>query len=210
MIVKGNPLLAGASGKLKGLVVKQYSGKTVLTTVPDMSRRKLSQKQIAANERMQEAIYAAKYITGNPRSKQRACERLQVPPNKIFRALVKQFLLTDDYDKILGETEQEKRDQKTLTALKTTIISKIPDAEVFLFGNRAKGAINAQNDWDLLILTNKMYPQTRKWELQEKLFAITIQQGTRVNLLLAQKDKWNTDKEFALIRKRIEQELVAI
>lgn len=210
MIITGNPLLVGASGKLKGLVVKQYQDKTVLSAIPDMSHRKLSQKQLAANERMQEAIFSAQHITKNPIQKQRACERLQVPPNKVFRALVKLFLLNDDYDKVLGETEQEKRDKLTLATLKTTITSKLPDAEIWLFGNRAKGAISAQNDWDLLILTGKNYPQTRKWELQEKLFAITIPQGTRVNMLLAQKDKWNSDKEYEVLRKRIEQELVIV
>jgi hypothetical protein len=53
MIVTGNPLLSGASGKIKNLVVKQYKDKTVITTVPDRSGRKLSQKQKEGNERMQ-------------------------------------------------------------------------------------------------------------------------------------------------------------
>src|SRR5258705_3499388 len=94
MIVTGSPLFIGASGKLKNLVVKQYRDKTVITAVPDMSGRKLSQKQKEANERMRFAIMAAKYITADSRLKQRACEMLQVPPNKVFRAIVKQFLLT--------------------------------------------------------------------------------------------------------------------
>ena len=36
MMVTGNPLLMGASGKLKNIVMKQYEGKTVVTAVPDM------------------------------------------------------------------------------------------------------------------------------------------------------------------------------
>src|SRR6476660_6379315 len=107
MIVTGNPLFIGASGKLKNLVVKQYKDKTVITAVPDMSGRKLSQKQKDANERMQFAIMSAKKITADPRRKQRACEMLQVPPNKVFRAIVKQFLLTDGYGNVFEETEQE-------------------------------------------------------------------------------------------------------
>jgi hypothetical protein len=49
MIVTGNPLLTGVSGKIKNLVVKQYQDKTVITAVPDMSGRKLSQKQKKAH-----------------------------------------------------------------------------------------------------------------------------------------------------------------
>lgn len=210
MIVTGNPLLTGASGKLKNLVVKQYKDKTVITTVPDMSRRKLSQKQKEVNERMQMAIIAARGLTKEPRLKQRACEMLQVPPNKVFRAIVKQFLLTDGYGPIFEETEQEKLDKETLTTLKTIITTEISDAELMLFGNRARGTYDAQSDWDILILTTTDYPQALKWELQEKLFHITIPQGTRVNILLVQKAKWYTGPEYEILRKRIEEELLPV
>ncbi|THU31163.1 nucleotidyltransferase domain-containing protein [Niastella caeni] len=210
MIVTGNPLLTGVSGKLKNLVVKQYKDKTVVTAVPDMSGRKLSQKQKDANERMQFAIISAKKITADPRLKQRACELLQVPPNKVFRAIVKKFLLTDGYGSIFEETEQEILDKKTLATLKAIITTEIPDAELMLFGNRAKGAYDAQSDWDILILTSNNYPKTRKWELQEKLFKVTIQQGTRVNILVAQKAKWHTEQDYETLRKRIEKDLLPI
>jgi predicted nucleotidyltransferase len=210
MKVTGNPLLVGVSGKMKNIVVKQYEDKTVISAVPDMSGRKLTQKQKDANERMQMAIQCAKHITDNPRVKERACKMLGVPPNKVFRAIVKQYLLTNGEDRIFEETEQEKLDKKTLKALKTMITKEIPDAEISLFGNRARGAYDAQSDWDLLILTTNNYPKTRKWELQEKLFAVTLQQGVRVNILLAQKAKWHTEKEFEVIRKRIAGELVEV
>lgn len=210
MKVTGNPLLVGVSGKMKNIIVKQYEDKTVVTAVPDMSGRKLSQKQKEATERMQMAIRCAKAYTANPRLKQRACELLKVPPNKVFRAIVKQFLLTDGHGSIFEENEQEIKDKKTLSTLKTIITTEIPDSELMLFGDRAKGTSDAQSDWDMLVLTTKDYPKTRRWELQEKLFAVTLQQGTRVNILLAQKAKWHTEPEYEILRKRIEKELLPV
>ena len=210
MIVTGNPLLVGVSGKMQNIVVKQYKGKTVITAVPDMSRRKLTQKQKDGNQKMQMAVKYAKALIKNPRQKQRACEMLQVPPNKVFRAVVKQFMLTDGYEGIFEETEQEILDKKTLAALKTIITREIPDAELNLFGNRAKGAYDAQSDWDILILTTNDYPKTLKWKLQEKLFDVTLQQGTRVNILLVQKAKWYTEPEYEILRKRIEKDLLPV
>jgi len=176
-----------------------------------MSGRKLSQKQKDANLRMRFAIMSAKKITADPRLKQRACEMLEVPPNKVFRAIVKQFLLTGGgYGTIFEETEQEKLDIKTLSELKTIITTEIPDAEIMLFGNRAKGAYDSQSDWDMLILTTNDYPQTLKWELQEKLFNVTMKQGTRVNILLAQKAKWQDGQEYEVLRKRIEKEILPV
>jgi predicted nucleotidyltransferase len=208
MIVTGNPLLTGVSGKMKNIVVKQYEGKTVISAVPDMSGRKLNEKQKEANERMQMAINCAQGVVADPRLKARACELLQVPPNKVFRAIVKKYLLTDGYGSIFEETPQEKQDKETLSALKAIIHKDAPDAEIFLFGNRAKGAQDAQSDWDLLVLTPNDHAASLKWELQEKLFNVTIQLGTRVNLLLAQKAKWFTAPEFEVLRKRIESGLL--
>ena len=210
MIVKGNPLLVGVSGKMKNIIVKQYEDKTVITAVPDMSGRKLSQKQKDATERMQMAVICAKAYTEDPRLKQRACELLKVPPNKVFRAIVKQFLLTDGEGSVFEETEQEILDKKTVATLKKIITTEIPNAELNLFGNRAKGAYDAQSDWDILILTTNDYPKTLKWKLQEKLFNVTLQQGTRVNILLAQKAKWYTEPEYEILRKRIEKELLPV
>jgi len=210
MIVTGNPLLMGASGKIKNLVVKQYKDKTVITSVPDMSHRKLSQKQKEANEQMQMAIIAAKGVTEDPRLKQRACEMLKVAPNKVFRAIVRQFLLTDGDGSIFEETEQEKLDKQTLTTLITIVTTEVPGAELMLFGERARGAYDAKSDWDILILTTTDHPQALKWELQEKLFHITIQQGTRANILLVPKVQWYTAPEYQILRKRIEEELMPV
>ncbi len=210
MVSTGNPLLTGVSGRMKNIVVKQYTGKTVITGVPDMSRRKLSPKQKEANLQMRLAIMSAKSITANPGLKQRACERLGVPANKVFRALVKQFLLTDGYGSLFEKSEQEKQDAGTLATLKAIITAEIPDAELMLFGNRAKGVYDAQSDWDILILTTNDYPKTLKWELQEKLFDVTMQQGARVNILLAQKAKWNTEQEYEILRKRVEENMLPV
>ncbi len=69
MIVTGNPLLKRVSGKLKNLVVNSTKGKAVITSIPDISQRKLSQKQKEANEQMQMAIIAAKGVMANPTAK---------------------------------------------------------------------------------------------------------------------------------------------
>lgn len=207
MMVTGNPLLTGVSGKLKNLVVKQYEGKTVITTVPDMSHRKLSPKQKEANKRMRLAIFVARGIMENPGVKQRACEMLGVTPNKVFRAIVKQFLLTGGDGGIFKETEQEKLDKQTLTTLTSIIDTEVPGAALMLFGNRARGTYDVKSDWDILILTTTDHPPALKWELQERLFHITVQQGTRVNILLVSKAQWYTAPEYEVLRTRIEEEL---
>src|SRR5690349_871938 len=168
MIVRDNILLQGASGKVKNLVVKQYPGRTVITSVPDMSKRVLTEKQLEYQERMRFAIDAAQNITSDPRLKKKACELFQVAPNKVFRKIVQQFILTDGQLPMFNETPQEQQDKQTLQSLHSIITTLIPDAEIILFGERAKGVYDKYSDWEFLILTTNEYPKGLKWELQEK------------------------------------------
>jgi hypothetical protein len=74
-------------------VFKNYTGKTVVSKIPDMSRRVLSEKQLAANERMFLANKYAKSLFTTPESKLAERIRLKVPPKKsLYHALVKEYL----------------------------------------------------------------------------------------------------------------------
>jgi hypothetical protein len=47
--VKGNIATEGLSGRVGQLIFKQYGDKTIVSRVPDMSRRKLSEQQKEGN-----------------------------------------------------------------------------------------------------------------------------------------------------------------
>jgi len=93
-----NPLFRQVSGSLGGQIVyKQYHDMTVISKMPDFSKRKLSEKQKEWNERMSMATLYAKYICESKDRKARARIRLNLPPHKpVFQALVKAHL---DYNK---------------------------------------------------------------------------------------------------------------
>jgi predicted nucleotidyltransferase len=209
-MISHNPLLSKASGRLGNIIVKQYGDKTVISAFPDMSRRKLTPKQKEQNQRMKMANRAAKALTRNSVEKQRACELLKVPANKVFRALVKEFLLTDGESPVFRKTEQEKQDDKTLKELKTAILKEVPEAQVMIFGEKVKNPGKPLAHWDLLVLTKDDHPPLKKWELHERLRAITMPLGTQVNLLMVQSDKWEHEQAYEEVRKRIESELVVL
>jgi hypothetical protein len=89
-----NPLFRQVSGSLGGQIVyKQYYDKTVISKMPDMSKRKLSEKQKEWNMRMKMATVYARIICGTEEGKVKARIRLKVPAHKaIFNALVKAHL----------------------------------------------------------------------------------------------------------------------
>jgi hypothetical protein len=87
-----NPLLFGFSGRIGDIVIKRYKDKTVISAVPDMAGRKLSSKQKAANQLMRRANVYARRIMADAKLKAEACRKLEVTPNNLYRALVKDFL----------------------------------------------------------------------------------------------------------------------
>jgi hypothetical protein len=102
--IKNNPLVMGASGKVAGdIVYKTYYDKTVISKVPDMSNRVLSEKQKVWNERMVDAnAYAQSFYTSEE-DKLKARIRLKLPPHKsLYHALIKEWM-----DKCKTGTQEE-------------------------------------------------------------------------------------------------------
>lgn len=73
--------------------LKKYYDKTVMSKMPNMSKRVLSEKQIECNERMRLATLYAKYMYQTEEGKIKARIRLKLPAHKsLFHALVKEHL----------------------------------------------------------------------------------------------------------------------
>jgi hypothetical protein len=94
--VKGNSVMQNASGAIgKEIVFKRYYDKTVISKMPNMSERVLSEKQMESNERLRMANLYAKFIYKTVEGKLAAMIRLKLPPHKsLFHALVKEYLIT--------------------------------------------------------------------------------------------------------------------
>ena len=107
MAIVENLFLKNVSGSVgKQLVFKRYYDKTVLSKMPDMSKRILSEKQLESNERMRLATIYAKYMYKTEEGKIKARIRLKLPAHKsLFHALVKEHL---DLHKHLSLEEVEK------------------------------------------------------------------------------------------------------
>jgi hypothetical protein len=85
-------MLIGARGAIgKQLIIKQYKDKTVLSAMPDFSRRKLSPKQITNNNRMIAANNYAQEILADEQQRNEAQIRLNVLRNKLYYALIKEY-----------------------------------------------------------------------------------------------------------------------
>jgi hypothetical protein len=92
MAISNNPLMHGVTGSInKQIVLRRYGNKTVVSAYPDMSNRKLSDRQKRMNELMKEANESAKTIMKDEEQCNAARLRLDVPRNKLYTALIKEY-----------------------------------------------------------------------------------------------------------------------
>lgn len=66
-----------------------------------------------------------------------------------------------------------------------------PEAEVILFGSRARGEAHEDSDWDMLILTER--PVTLKVEqaFRHKLFELELEFDQSISVFVYSKSDWN-------------------
>ncbi len=66
-----------------------------------------------------------------------------------------------------------------------------PQAEVYLFGSRARGNYTQDSDWDILILLPGEVNWKRKRPIIHSLFEIELSERQIFNLIIHSKDYWN-------------------
>lgn len=97
-----------------------------------------------------------------------------------------------------------------LSTIKTIVTKEIPDSKVYLFGSRATDMVHEESDWDILILTEKKYPKSLKWLIQDKLFLLSLSIGSVFSYVVTTKDEWENHPAYYALQKGIGDHYVAL
>lgn len=68
-------------------------------------------------------------------------------------------------------------DAEFLQAVKQSVHQIDPQAEVWLFGSRARGDARPDSDWDFLILTALDMSKGRRWVFSDHLTDLSVESG---------------------------------
>ncbi len=100
-----------------------------------------------------------------------------------------------------------------------TIISKIlelsktkyPDAEIYLYGSRARGDAKPLSDWDLLILLNsKNIPFALETKIMDEFYEIELETGEIISPLIYPKEEWNVKYRQTPLYENIKNESIRL
>src|SRR5512133_3860305 len=82
--------------------------------------------------------------------------------------------------------------QELLNKIKNGIASKDPDAQVYLYGSRARGDYAKDSDWDILVLSpNETITYNYELGLRGPIFDIELESGEVISLLVYSKKEWS-------------------
>jgi predicted nucleotidyltransferase len=102
-------------------------------------------------------------------------------------------------------------DKRLLRNLKQALTHLVPDAEMFLYGSRARGNPDPSSDYDLLVLTGSPIPEAIDEQLQDAFYDFELEHQVVLSVVFYPRDQWNAPVTQAMpFRRRLEKEAVAL
>lgn len=95
-----------------------------------------------------------------------------------------------------------------LSSIKYQVFQVTPEAEVLLFGSRARGTATEESDWDVLILIPQAVSSSLKKRIYASLFPLSVQMGSFINALIVQQEEWLNNAAWYSLRQAVKGELV--
>ena len=88
--------------------------------------------------------------------------------------------------------------QLLLSKIKSGIGSKDPNAEIYLYGSRARGDNHNDSDWDILVISpREKITFDFESDLHDPIFDIELESGEVISLLVYSKSDWNLKRAIS-------------
>ncbi|RPH34295.1 MAG: nucleotidyltransferase domain-containing protein [Bacteroidales bacterium] len=80
--------------------------------------------------------------------------------------------------------------------IKRNIAEIEPNAQVILYGSRARGDARNDSDWDILVLTDYLVDINREKIFRDHLYELELQTGEPLSIFVYSKQDWNTKQRI--------------
>jgi predicted nucleotidyltransferase len=97
--------------------------------------------------------------------------------------------------------------KQILSRIKESISSRQPNAEIILYGSRARKDNSSDSDWDILVLMDKEnISLSDEQSLRHPLYDIELDTGEIFSLLVYSKKEWNNKLKVTPLYKNVKKE----
>jgi len=81
-----------------------------------------------------------------------------------------------------------------------------PNAEVILYGSRARGDERSDSDWDILILTDDTVDIQEERKFRDKLYDLELETGESFSIFAYSKNNWETKQRITPFYQNVTRE----
>lgn len=93
-----------------------------------------------------------------------------------------------------------------LRQVKTAVHTLAPNAEIILYGSRARGTARTDSDWDFLILLPSPADKKLETQIQDRLYDVELETNSVLSSIIRSKQEWRSARYAVLpLRQQIEQ-----
>ena len=97
--------------------------------------------------------------------------------------------------------------QELLNRIKTGIKSKDPNAEIYLFGSRARGDNSTTSDWDILIITPiEKISLEYESDIRDPIYDLELDSGEVISVLVYSRSDWQKKQSISPLFMNVSKE----
>lgn len=101
-------------------------------------------------------------------------------------------------------------DEQFLQEVKRYVHDIDPQAEVWLFGSRARGDARDDSDWDFLVLTEQPVDQFLKNQLRESFFEVELYSSKVIGSIIHSKQEWEDNYKVTPLYRNIKRNSMVV
>ena len=94
--------------------------------------------------------------------------------------------------------------------IKRYVHSIDPNAQIFLYGSRARGDERIDSDWDILILTDSSMDLDMERKFRNKLYDLELETGEAFSVFIYSKSDWKQKQSISPFYHNVIQEGIRI
>jgi predicted nucleotidyltransferase len=101
--------------------------------------------------------------------------------------------------------------EELLARIKATVLAIVPEAEMSLYGSRARGDEHEESDWDILVLLPEKPTSDLKGSIRHRLYDIELETGQVITSVYYSKQEWEReDRHFIPFRRNVRAEAIRL
>ena len=102
-------------------------------------------------------------------------------------------------------------EQELMKRVKTAVREIEPDAEIYLYGSRARRDSRKDSDWDFLILVDGTVDSARTDRIRHLIYEIELETGDVLSSIVRNRQEWNSPRyRYVPLREAIQREGIPV